>query len=279
MKTIFPILLSLLSLIFLSACEDVVELSVPDSPPHLVVEGSITNHRAIQQVKLTWSTPYFDQGTPPPVEDARVELRDDLGNIYAYSPEAKGLYALSLKGEVGRTYRLSIFLPNGQEFHSTPETLLPVSEIQNLKAEVADVEESPDEEGYQEYKVLLTAIEPQDEINFYRWKVYINDTLQNEPDDLAFARDDFVNEQVRDVDIYWDDLRPGDRVCVEQMSITEAYYDFLNILYQQTAFTGGLFDPPPAPIRGNITLASDESIYALGYFNASAVDSDCLVVE
>lgn len=140
-------------------------------------------------------------------------------------------------------------------------------------------EEEPDEEGKFGYSVLLDADEPEDEVNFYRWKIYVNDTLESMADDLSFARDDFVNEEVRDLEIFAYLMRQGDRVRVEQLSITERYYDFLNVLFQQTVFVEGLFDPPPAPIVGNVISTSEENERALGYFYAAAIEEGETVIE
>ena len=272
MKPTIYIFITLLIGSLITACEDVIELNVPESSPQLVVEGSITNKKDRQRIRLSWSTPYFDESTPPHVQNAQVRLIDDLDRNEVLNEEVPGTFYTDIPGEIGRTYFIEITLDNGKTFRSDAETLFPVSEIEDMKVVREDPEEALDEEGKAGYDILITAYVPPNEANFYRWKVYVNDTLESKPDDLAFARDDFVSEQVVDVEIFSDLMRPGDSVRLEQMSITESYYDFLSILFQQTVFTGGLFDPPPAPIRGNVRNIMDEQDVALGYFHASAVE-------
>jgi len=270
-----------LFLSFMMGCEDVIEINVPDEEPRLVVEGSITTLPGPQTVKLTYSTQYFETTTPPPVTDAQVILRDDQGreDQLVMIDSLPGVYYTHTPGEIGRAYTLDIILPDGRQYRSDSEVLSKVSDITALNYDIADQDEEPQEDGRRRYTLLLSAIEPQDERNFYRWKVFINDKLVGDPEDLAFARDDFVGEFVIDVEIYEGRMTPGDRVRVQQLSITESYYDFLAVLFEQTAFIGGLFDPPPAPIRGNIRNVDDPNDYGLGYFNASDVDVAEIVIE
>ncbi len=269
----------LVLLIGFSACEDVVEIQVPEASPQLVVDGSISNRAGRQEVKLSWSTAYFEESTPPLVQNAQVLLKDDEGREELMQLDEKGTYYTDIPGEVGRSYWLEISLEDGRAYRSMPETLFPVSAINGVQVVREDEEEEPDEEGKFGYSVLLTSYQPLDEVNFYRWKVYVNDTLESKADDLSFARDDFVSEQVIDVEIFGDLMRPGDKVRVEQLSITERYYDFLTVLFQQTVFVGGLFDPPPAPIRGNIVNKDDQADFALGYFYAAAIEEGETVIE
>ncbi len=274
--------ISLWFLSFLMAgCEDVIEIDVPDEEPRLVVEGSITTLPGPQTVKLTYSTQYFETTLPPPVTDAQVILRDDQGreDQLAMVDTLPGVYYTYIPGEVGKAYTLDIILPDGRQYRSDAELITAVSDITALDYELVDPDEEPEEDGTRDYTLLLSAREPQDERNFYRWKVFINDKLVGDPEDLAFARDDFIGEFVIDVEIFRGEMRPGDSVQVQQLSITESYYDFLAVLFEQTAFIGGLFDPPPAPIRGNIRNVDDPNDYGLGYFNASDIDVAAIVIE
>ncbi len=270
-----------ISLILFTSCQDVVEINVPEEAPRLVVEGGITTLPGPQMVKLSYSTQYFETTEPPAVTNAQVILRDDIGReeTLVMMNTQPGVYVTNTPGEVGRTYTLDIMLEGGIHYRSDPETLFKVSDITAIDYDIVDLDEEPDEDGTRDYVVLLSAREPQDETNFYRWKVFVNDELVGDPEDLAFARDDFVGEFVIDVEIFQGEMKPGDSVRVQQLSITESYYDFLAVLFEQTAFIGGLFDPPPAPIRGNIRNVDDPNDYGLGYFNASDIDVAEMVIE
>ena len=255
----------------LSACEDVVDLNVPQIEPRLVVQGSITD-QPTQEIRLTFSADYFNSNDPVPAAGATVELSDESGEVFSFveNPTASGIYQYEGEGVVGKTYTLNILLNDGRQFRSNPETLLRVSEITGA-GYIKDDGFGNDSDST--YVVLLSAIEPQDTRDFYRWKIFRNDTLLSDPEDLSFARDDFVNEVVVAVELYrGNDIGMGDSIRVQQLSITESYFEFLNTLFTQTAFRGGIFDTPPAPIKGNVFNVTEPSDYALGYFNASAVN-------
>jgi len=271
----------LLTIVYLFVgCEDVITIDVPEEDAILVVEGRITDQPGRQEVKLTYSTAYFDTASPPPATGLSVRLSDDQGREEMLQEDLTkpGIYVTEVPGEVGHSYVLEVTLADGRVYRSNPEMLSAVSEITSLDWEVTDPDEEPDEDGTTDYSILLSSREPPDETNFYRWRIFINDSLQGEPEDLAFARDDFVNEFVRNIEIYIGDMKPGDKVRVEQLGITESYFDFLNILFSQTAFQGGLFDSPPAPIESNIRNIDDDQDYALGYFYAAGMSVDSLVI-
>lgn len=259
------------------ACQDVIELDVPEKDPELVVQGSITTQDT-QWVKLSFSTPYFEKGTLPPATQAQVRIEGGAGEVISLSElqAQPGVYWALAAGVEGDSYILDVVLADGTHYRSDPEPLMPVSEINGLGYYK---EEADDDEADYYYGLLLSATEPQDTRDFYRWKIFINDTLWSNPEDLAFARDDFVNEDVVGVEIYYGELQVGDTLRVEQLSITESYYEFLNLVFQQTAFRGGLFDTPPAAIPGNVYRVDDPAKRAFGYFNASDVSVKGIRIE
>ena len=65
-------------------------------------------------------------------------------------------------------------------------------------------------------------------------------------------------------------------VDVEHPSImrtNEGYSNFINSLRNQTAFVGGPFDTPPAPIRGNLKNVTTGK-EAFGYFIAGGISAN-----
>ena len=60
---------------------------------------------------------------------------------------------------------------------------------------------------------------------------------------------------------------------MEQSSISVSYFDYLNLMFSLTAQVGSTFDPPPAPLIGNIECLSQADWTGLGYFNVSAIST------
>jgi hypothetical protein len=60
-------------------------------------------------------------------------------------------------------------------------------------------------------------------------------------------------------------------LLAKQRAISEEEYEFWNELQKTTQDVGGLFDPMPTQVKGNISCTSNPSEPALGYFSAGTV--------
>lgn len=266
-------------LIGLSACEEVVDLDLPQGETRLVVEGRITDQPGVNEVKLSTTLPYFDSNADPAVSNATVLLSDDQGRLDTLkeNPAGSGRYPIETPGQIGYTYVIDILTPEGKRYRSEPERLMAVAAIDSIYYRL-DPATDPDEED--EYDVLLNARETPGEPNFYRWRIAVNGVYRQKPFDLFYANDDFLDgNDVIGFQVNFDPVFAGDSIRVDQWSISEAYFDYLDLVWQQTAIIGGIFDPPPAPIKGNIYSPDDRTIPAYGFFNASAIRSIAGVVE
>jgi len=202
-------LVLLLILFFLSSCQDVVDLEVPDGEVQLVVDGWLTNQTGEKQVMLSTTANYFDNSTSPLVENAFVVLNDDEGPVGIDTDEPLGIG------------------------------------------------------------------------DHYRWKQYVNDEYRNEPFDLLYASDEFVDgNPIINFEVTINEpLEFGDRYRIQQLSISEEAFEFFGQLQTQTAFVGSLFDSPPAALNGNIVNLDSSGKKALGYFGVSAVSEKEMVIE
>ncbi len=128
--------------------------------------------------------------------------------------------------------------------------------------------------------------EPQGLGNFYKWDIYINDTLLSQSDFLIFASDELVDgNYIYSFEIFTDFHQPskpedrrlklGDTVLVKQTSISAFAYNFYFQLFNQ-AQTGSLFSVPPANIQGNFTASDGNPV--LGLFTAHDVSNSNVVV-
>ncbi len=271
--------LALLTLLSTTACEDIVEINPTNAEPRMVVNGRITPFQGQNWVRLNKSQAYFERGESPVISGATVVLEDDAGRVdtLVESAQTPGLYPIEQPGEIGRVYALSIITPEGEHFRSDPERLTEAPPIDTATYYVEPATEADEED---EYFVLLTATDNAGTRDFYRWRYSINDTIVTDPEELSFSNDNFLDgNQVRDFQLNFEPFRQGDTIRVEQLTITEDHFLYLNLVFNQTAFRGGLFDTPPAPIRGNVRSVDDGNIYALGYFYAAGMAEKTLVME
>lgn len=253
-----------------SACEEVIELDLPEGPRRLVVEGAITNQPGPQSVKLTYTSAYFDDQPAPVATGALVVIQDQEGtrDTLQEVPAGSGTYQTDRTGQWGHTYVLEISLPNGQQFRSEPELLQEVLPIDSMYFD-ENIAFTEEDEGY---NILLDTRDPAGVANYYRWRQTVNGEPWQEPLDIAIGFDDFADgRELTGIQVNLRPVQLGDTVRIEQMAITRRYYDYLFTLQQQTAFVGGIFDPPPAPIKGNVLQLGAPEAPALGYFFAAGV--------
>ncbi|WP_276499081.1 DUF4249 domain-containing protein [Pontibacter litorisediminis] len=249
---------------------------------------------------------------------ATLILSDDQGNEETLIETAPGFYQTSeggLQGQLGTTYTLSIRTKSGQSYTSAPETLRPVPPIDSLYFEVRPqqiLNEADVEETVYVVDVLLDAKDPATEKNYYLWQWQSTFQVNTQPWDYTekirgvrvprpkdCCEVCWVTSPTNSVNVQEDRLLNGGLLSrqvvtqipvteqafgtkyhleVKQLSLSEAAYDYWRILKAQIENGGGIQDPPPATIIGNITnTATGER--ALGFFGASAVTRRSLVIR
>ena len=265
-----------LSLLIFSSCQDVIDLDVPDGDIQLVVDGWLTDQAGEKQVLLSTTANYFNNTETPRVTGALVILKNEKGVVDTLAEKEAGVYITEHVGVVGETYHIYIRTTAGEEYESNPETIRFVPAITAIYSTFKEKSIFEDEGYY----VSIDTEEPLGVGDHYRWKQYVNDAYLNEPFDLLYASDEFVDgNPILGFEVNTDPLEMGDHYRIQQLSISEAAYEFFFQLQNQTAFIGSLFDSPPAALKGNIVNLDVSGKKALGYFGVSAVSEREIVIE
>jgi len=275
------LLLSLLFLIIGTACEEVIELDVPEGRTQLVVDSWYTDEDTTHYVKLSTTAPYFEDGAAPRVSNAVVTLYTFQGETLEASvilnedPEKPGFYQFPAPAEIGKGYQLEVDAPGLIRVKSDIQVVRPVPPILGLEWE----ETTPDfEDSTKKYQVLLTTFELPGLGDHYRWFAWVNGEYQNKPFDITISNDDLVDGAfIPGLDITNKRYRFGENVRIVQASINQNAYDYLSLLLSQTAFVGSPFDSPPAPLIGNMKQVDGNGV-ALGFFGVSATSIDEILV-
>jgi hypothetical protein len=264
--------LGLLAMIFITACEKTVLLDLDQTAPQIVIEGLVTNQPGYQFVKVSRSANFYQSGKTPRVTDATVTVTDEDGNeiIFIHNPnnhpDSAGYYLPSspFAGEIGKTYTLLVEA-DGQEY-TAQDKLFSVTTMDSLKYFVNVGEMSDPKIKNRYYELVMYAKEPQATQDFYLFKFYRNDTLNlYNPSDIYFADDKTLGEKINGVPspVYY---AVGDTARVEVYSLSRIGFVFYNDLYNLLNNDGGMFSPPPANPRTNLSNG------ALGFFQVSAID-------
>ncbi|MEY3712065.1 MAG: hypothetical protein RL104_848 [Bacteroidota bacterium] len=240
----------------LASCQDIIDIELPEGETRLIVNGRVTDGDSAR-VDVKWSVPYLNTNPNEPVN---------------------GRYQSDFRGEVGRSYRVAVRVPERDGYPSgtwtsSDEALNRCNDADSIYSQYLPRAPFQQEGRY----VFLHWSEAPGKGDHYRVRIFRNDTLQNQTFDLTVFNDDFNDgfvfptpPSIPAIQIAGPDS-VGVRYRVELGSISMGLYSYLNLLREQTLQVGGLFDPPPAPIIGNIFRQGDENDYALGYFYASAI--------
>ncbi|HKC68520.1 MAG TPA: DUF4249 family protein, partial [Bacteroidia bacterium] len=93
MKKIILNILVIFSLVFVTSCTNVIQVSVPTGSTLLVVDAFINNKPEAQKVRLTTTADYFSNAPTPAVLGATVTLNDLTNNVtYTFTPDGAGNY-------------------------------------------------------------------------------------------------------------------------------------------------------------------------------------------
>lgn len=281
LQRFIPATFLIFAAIVLASCEDKIELDLPKGDTYLVIEAFITTDERPHDFNLTYTQAFFDNTVAPRATDATVFLRDDEGNETLLDEISPGVYRYPEGGVEGRSYQLDVNLPNGERYLSEWELMRAIPPILDIRYGIADpgpselLGDDPD----QIYEVVIDAFEPPGLGDYYRWRSVLNGIPQTDPIDIFVASDEFVDgNPIIDFNPTNQRYFAGDTVTIYQERISQGLFDFLTTVQAQTAFVGGPFDTPPAPIKSNVKNTDDGKLDALGFFAATARDEATIIV-
>lgn len=287
----YKYIIVIIALFTFASCEDVIEVDVKNQEKDLyIVEAKITTHDepwvfVSKTLSVTVDEPYLG------ISNLNVTLSDDAqpANVITLIEDAerKGYYTVpeteDYFGIAGRTYTLTILTPENITLTAT-ETLYEVVPIDSIQV-------TPSMRGDKLFLGIFTyGNETPGLGDFYKWDIYINDTLLkiNHADYLAFASDELVDgNYISGLEIFTDFhnvkveseriLNLYDTIYVKQTSTTEfAYYYYYQMGNQAAA--GSMFSVPPANIPGNFT--SSDGTKVVGLFTAHDISiSNSVVID
>ncbi|GAB3918977.1 DUF4249 domain-containing protein [Larkinella terrae] len=292
-------------------CVDPVELPIRQTERRLVVDGFITDEPPPYIIKLTYSGNLNRALLIPDelaINGAVATVEDNLGNQAQLqqdplNPAFYWMRDTRLQGVLGRTYTLRIQLPDGSRYVSRPELLAPVPAIEKFYAEykVSD----PNLLAFNSFQVRIDTRDPSEPGNFYRWQAMSYMPIWgggNDPQGY-YNRSRPAGEGAYApfygplTNVLSDQLINGNRLEgqlvltaplvalgtqymeVRQYSLSRAAYQYWVLYQEQLSRAGTIFDPQPASIEGNVRSVEDTNKLALGFFGASAVSRQRMVIH
>ncbi len=287
------LLLFLLPLLALTACQDVIDLDTETGPTQLVVDGWVTNQAGPATIKLTQSAAYFDNSIPKPVLSATVTVTDEANVVYEFKDlKADGVYVWTppakdtALGHVNGTYRL-IIKTGGETYQATTQ-IRPVPRVDSVNYFFEKPPVAPTNGPSEGYTAEFYARDLFGKGDSYWIKTYKNGTYFNRASDISTAYDaGFSPGGNIDGIIFILPIRrsinkelwaKGDSLKVELLSLTDETYYFLQAVNLESS-NQGLFATPPTNIPSNVQNVNTSGRKALGFFGGSAVSTFQTVID
>jgi len=269
------------SVCFLAACTEIVDIKTDDAPSQIVIYGFISTDVKRHSIEITRSAGYFTKYSPQGVSNAAVTITDNTGKIIplAENDQVPGLYqtADDISGEEGKTYTLDV-ITGAEHYQSKPAYLRTVNDIDSIGLQYND--------SYGKVvDVLLYAKHFSNEKNNYLIFISIDDEVVN----FDIERYTVLNINFSDVkegvgvpcyslqqemdpddliDEADEELSVGDVVTVNINAISPEYATFISNVRDEIAGSNPIFGGPPANVPTNIQCISHKDIKALGFFDA-----------
>ena len=296
----------------LTSCLEEVQIPTRLESAILVVDGGITNAAPPYTMRLSYSGNQINAtniNLNLAIVGATVFIKNDLGDSTEMLPSyyERGVYRsedLNFVGKVGQSYSIKIILKGGKTFISKPERMPYCPPIDSLYEVYTDIRNESMPDGYQ---IFLNTKDPFNTQNYYRWTAYGYSRVGKLCGEVGFCpntcggrglgfnfcwvpryqtninilSDVNINgNPIRRLPVFFSPVYAVGKHFVEvsQFSFTREAYQFWKLYQEQSTRTGTIFDPLPAPIRGNVYNIQDPNDYALGYFGVSGISTKRLVV-
>ncbi len=266
--------------------------SIEEAESQLVVEGWINDVDEVVFIRLGTSTP---DGVGENIlgVGAMVTIADNSGNVVLLDEVFPGLYATvsdSLRGVTGETYTLNVFLQDGRSYASESVTI-------PMPVQFGETRDVPIERrGFTDERIpfvsysndIFTELTNTTDEHFVRietrgwanvrvdydlvapgplscWQ--IRDPVNRE---ITLATNTGINRDTYEIEVtnVPVDSRMNYIIDIYANAMSREAFGFWSDAQRQLGRGGGVFDPPFAPVVGNIRNVDDPEEVVLGYFHA-----------
>lgn len=261
-------IIALIALIANSGCQKVINVDLNVASPQIVIEGLITDRPGPYMVSVSKSGSFFDDPSWPHVTGAEVIIADDAGTIDTLTEINPGIYLTAkTHGVPGRTYTLKVISGN-KEYNasSTMHRNVPIDTLILVKDQSAHFDFGGGPEERVHIGVHCFFKDPEEK-NFYRVKVFINDTTN--ASNYRLYDDQYTNGEYTELRVTH--AEAGDTDLIELISLDSKTYLYYHTL-EDVLHTNPVFGSTPANPITNLDNG------ALGYFGACAISTKTITI-
>lgn len=265
----------------LFGCEDVVEVDLPNEEPRLIVNALIRvnpdSDLVNLRVKVSQTNSFFDEIPVTNLEQITLAgaILVDTNNPGSgiYEGVRSRDYIESLEGE---EILLQITWEDKRYYAST--TYIPTVPIDNIKVGNNTLFNEDETE------IIITFTDNPDRTNFYVFDMGFGN--------FTTTDDQFIQGQQFQFSYFYDQkFQPGQELVISILGADQSFYNYMNLLIEQTEDNFGVFETPAATVRGNIFDVTEldnidffdnvniPNEFALGYFAVAQEYSQSITIE
>ena len=270
----------------------------------IVIEGLLTNEERSNTIKISRTRPIDVSGVSSPLINAFVDIIDDDGNHYIVPEKRPGIYStdsLVFRGVSGRKYKLRVQTED-QIFESDLMLMGEVPPIDSLYAKFNFYDDGYEYPPLYAYDVFFDSEDPQNTNRYYRWtyeEVWeyhlpwhypppsksICWVTEHSNDIIIKNTSAMESGRIKEYPLVYLDNRSSEKlshkysILLKQYSISEQEYLYWENMKKIRDDIGGLYDPIPMSIKGNIHSVNDPKTNVLGFFSVSSVAAKRLFIK
>ncbi len=294
---------AVLLVLCLAACLDAYNPpSVSETGDLLVIDGSVNTTDRIAQVRVSHPMVLNNDMKPTPESGASVVIKSGNGKNYTLPEKEPGIYELTdIDLPAGSDCRLVVTTKSGGQFESDQIVLKETPKIDKLYFNflsdgvevLVDTRDPSGKTRYYQWDFVetweyssafesnyrlegKTVVPRQPYERIYRcWKtvaspkITITSTSQLAEDVVSKRQLVFIPLRSQKTSIRYS-------IQVKQRAISSDEYTYLTQLQKTTESLGGLFDPQPSQVYGNIRRVSEKGATAIGNFTGGSYDQQRL---
>ena len=278
---------------------------ITDNIDILVVDGFINSTDNIATVRLTKAVPLSSNSNDDIGVNAVVEVEDENGFAQTLNAEGNGYYSLlDIQTTPGLKYRISILRNDSKRYYSQFINLTSSPQIDSISFKASTQSEGID--------VFVNTHDDTGESKYFQWTFdetweytsryganyqIVNGSIV--PQELPISRcwiskpsseilvgstTLLASNTIREFPLTFIPVRSQKvsvrySILVQQRSLSKEAYEFWTQLKKSTESLGGLFDPMPSQVLGNLYSESDTSEPVLGYFSGGEVASKRIFIR
>ena len=291
------------SISFFLSCEEVIDIDVPQGDIKLVVNGIIRVDESKEfvpvEIKVTESSTFFENNPIANIESALILYgtpRSDAPELYENGPffsnlaevdPGSGIWVPDPTFDSEQRIRVNnikegdvfiLFLEYNGRRYAASTTYIKSAPIDSFEQGSGTLF------GDEETEIIVTFTDRPDTQDYYVIDFGFSEFLAVE--------DEFVDGQAFEFSYFYDqEFEPGTKLTVNLLGADQNFFNYVDLIIEQTQDTGGVFQTPVATVRGNVFdvtgLDNDEIFdnverpnnFALGYFAVVQQFKDSLIIE